>query len=119
MDEAEDARVEYGRLIYGDRLEAKALAAHQQKQNTRFTLLEKFLSRNEGGKHYFVGKDFTIADASWFEVLDVHLIILPKLLDKFPLLKDLYGRIKTRPNIAAYLASGKRPKKVNNNGLGE
>jgi len=119
MDEAEDMRVEYAILIYDNRLEAKAKEKHQQSQDTRLALIEKFLSRNEGGKSYLVGKDFTIADASWFEVLDIHLKVFPKLLDKFPLLKGLHARVASRPNIAAYIASGRRPAKVNNNGLGD
>jgi len=119
MDEAEDVRVAYAFLIYRDKLEAKAKEKHQQSQDTRLTYLEKFISKNEGGKRYLVGKDFTIADASWFEVLDVHLKIFPSLLDKFPLLKGYYARVASRPNIAAYVSSGRRLKKVNNNGLGD
>jgi len=119
MDEAEDLRLEYGRLIYTHKLDAKAAEAHQKAQDTRLPLVEKFLSQNEGGTLYFIGKEFTIADASWFEVLDVNLRILPKLLDKYPLLKGLHARVGSRPNIAAYIASGRRPKQINGNGLGD
>jgi len=53
-----------------------------------------------------------------YDMLDNLLIIDPSVLSATPLLAGLHKRISERPNIASYLKSDARPKKVNNSGRG-
>jgi len=97
-------------------LKKKKKAEHFKHEHERVHYVEELLKKTK--TNYIAGNEFTIADASWFDVVDNHLRLDSTHLDKFPLCKGLYERIKARPNIAAYLKSGRRPEKPNNNGLG-
>lgn len=116
MDHVEDSRIPYAKLIYTDRLEEKKKAEHIKNEQERLHYVEEILKKNK--TKYLASNEFTIADAVWFDNADNHLRIESTILDKFPLCKDVYERIKARPNIAAYLKSSRRPEKANNNGLG-
>jgi len=118
IDHGEDVRREYLKQIYQNRLEAKALAEFFDNYlPVRLQCLEGIAKRN-GSTGFLVGKTVTVADYTWLELLDVLLNLKKDLLDKYPLLKQLHKSMKERPNIVEYLASGRRPKMVNGNGLG-
>jgi len=116
LDSAEDARVGYGRLIYHEKLEDKAKDNHLKNEHQRLGFIEAVLKRNK--TPYLAGNEFTVADAAWFDMIDNHLRIWSNFLDQFPQSKAFFERVRSRPNIAAYLKSSRRPEKVNNNGLG-
>jgi len=118
VDGVEDLRIPYGKLIYDNKLSEDAQGPYLEKLRNYLESFEKLLHRNKEGRAYFVGENFSIGDAAVFDILDLQLRIWNDILDKYPLLKDFYQRVASRPNIAAYLKSDKRPARANNNGLG-
>jgi glutathione S-transferase len=118
LDNTESFRGKYLDLIYKDKVEAAAKEAYLTKASEILTNFENWLTR-ESKRKYFVGDELTIADASFWELLDAHLRLSPTILEKFPRLRGFYERVATRPNIAAYLASPARRQKINANGLGQ
>jgi glutathione S-transferase len=65
------------------------------------------------GNQFIAGKDITFADFSLWEMLDISNTLAPSTFAQYPLLHAYYQRIAERPNIKAYLASGRRAKQVN------
>eukprot|EP00871_Galdieria_phlegrea_P000720 jgi/Galph1/1649/GphlegSOOS_G310.1 len=83
---------------------------HNEKKNDFITevkgkleLVERFLKRR--GKTYTVCDDATLADYYLFEILDIIKRQKDDILKEFPHLESLYQRMKSRPNIAAYVQS--------------
>uniref|UniRef100_A0A914V6H6 GST C-terminal domain-containing protein n=1 Tax=Plectus sambesii TaxID=2011161 RepID=A0A914V6H6_9BILA len=69
--------------------------------------LEKRLSAN--GTGYFVGKDLTIADITFMEILTMMKErVAPGLVEKHPKLIEFIERIKAQPKIKEWIE--KRPK---------
>lgn len=123
MDGAEDLRVAYLRVIYqskDDEEFAKNRDALVQTFENRLQPFERFLQKNGDGKGWFVGKDLSPADASFYDVLDTFCVLSEKtgqLLDtKFPLLKAWKKRFEDLPEIAKYMKSDSRFKQINANG---
>jgi len=75
--------------------------------------LERFVLRNDGGKGWAVGRDLTVADLSLWYVLEIVRDngLVASLADH-PALAAFADRVASRPRIAAYLASPRRPKFV-------
>jgi len=120
LDGAEDLRARYLRLIYGDGCSDPAKATYLADYLPgSLAHFEKILAGVHGGKGYLVGDFFTVADASFFEVLDTQVNLSSTALDATPNLKAYHARVSARPNIAAYLASGRRPGQINGNGKGQ
>lgn len=46
-------------------------------------------------------------DFLMYELLDIHSILIPKLLDEFPNLKAYHSRIQELDKVAAYIKSDK------------
>eukprot|EP01055_Gregarina_sp_Pseudo9_P005273 Gregarina_sp_Pseudo_9__5272@NODE_604_length_2506_cov_130_481557_g570_i0_p2_GENE_NODE_604_length_2506_cov_130_481557_g570_i0NODE_604_length_2506_cov_130_481557_g570_i0_p2_ORF_typecomplete_len218_score33_01GST_C_3/PF14497_6/1_3e04GST_C_3/PF14497_6/1_6e20GST_N/PF02798_20/7_8e14GST_N/PF02798_20/1_1e04GST_C/PF00043_25/3_2e07GST_N_3/PF13417_6/7_2e07Tom37/PF10568_9/0_087Tom37/PF10568_9/4_8e02_NODE_604_length_2506_cov_130_481557_g570_i07211374 len=65
---------------------------------------EKFLKDSKSG---FLTESFTYADLCVFDAMDLFQISCPDCLESFPLLKEHYARIKSRPKISEWLK--KRP----------
>lgn len=75
--------------------------------------LERFLVRNAGGRAWAVGRDVTVADlALWYVLELVRDNGLVASLADHPALAAFADRVASRPRIAAYLASPRRPKFV-------
>jgi len=75
--------------------------------------LERFLVRNGGGKGWAVGRDLTVADlALWYVLELVRDNGLGASLPDHPALGAFADRVASRPRIAAYLASPRRPRFV-------
>ncbi|XP_072038014.1 S-crystallin SL11-like [Amphiura filiformis] len=72
----------------------------------KLEFLERFLSENEGGNSYFVGKSITFADIDFMHTMDYYL--LPGKndngLDKYPKLKALLQRASAHEKIAAWVS---------------
>eukprot|EP00455_Lapot_gusevi_P034845 TRINITY_DN3855_c0_g1_i2.p1 TRINITY_DN3855_c0_g1~~TRINITY_DN3855_c0_g1_i2.p1 ORF type:complete len:248 (+),score=81.94 TRINITY_DN3855_c0_g1_i2:67-744(+) len=119
LDSAEDLRVAYLRLIYTNQLAYDAfLAFLSGPLNSTLSLMEKNLARTNEGP-YILGQQVSVADFSLFELFDVLARIAPAFLDSTPRLKVLYDAVASRPRVAAYVASGRRPERINGNGLGQ
>jgi len=73
-----------------------------------FGLVEAQLARTNEGKGYLVGASVTVADLSLWEISDLLKTLYPDFLSKYPNVGGWYGRVAARPNIASYVASGKR-----------
>ena len=71
---------------------------------------EQILQTN-GGSHV-TGRRLTYVDLSLFQIVEGLRYAFPKRMKQFeseiPRLIDLHGRVAARPNIKAYLASGRR-----------
>jgi len=79
----------------------------EQKRHYIDAVLPKHLgnaSRLLGEQQYLAGT-FSVADITWYDVLDVASRQVPGVLDAYPTLKALHARVGARPNIAAWLAS--------------
>eukprot|EP01117_Protostelium_nocturnum_P021014 TRINITY_DN991_c0_g1_i1.p1 TRINITY_DN991_c0_g1~~TRINITY_DN991_c0_g1_i1.p1 ORF type:complete len:136 (+),score=35.15 TRINITY_DN991_c0_g1_i1:417-824(+) len=116
MDYAEEVRTAYYKLIYQSQNYEADLIKYLEKTGKEFAnRMELLLAEQEDkGANYIVGEQFTIADCVVWELLDLHIILDPDYLGSHPTLKAYYSRVQMRPNIAKYLASGKRPAKSNN-----
>lgn len=79
------------------------------KQNYIETVLPKHLAnvaRLLGEQEWLAGT-FSVADLSWYDVLDVCERQVPGVLSKYPNLSAFHARVEARPNIAAWHATDK------------
>jgi len=98
------------KLIFIDKLGDEAKTAYFGTDlPVQLGYFERLLAKNKEGKGYFVGDNFTIADAKVWSVLDGHTSMDSTVLDKYPLLKAFYSRVAARDNINSYLTSTRRP----------
>jgi len=117
-DGTEDWRSAYGKVVYSKDF-AKDKEEYLQKTLPHFLgIFEKLLCKNENGTGFFVGKQLLFCDLLVFDMLELNLRLDSNCLSKFPLLAGFYNRIATRPRIANYIRSGRRPEKANNSGNG-
>jgi len=84
---------------------AKFEAFYNEVLPTHTANLEKFLVTGKGP--YFVGKRVSLADISFFGLFENILGGNKNALNSSPNLLNLYTRVKSRPNISAYLAKRK------------
>uniref|UniRef100_A0A0R3RVH1 Glutathione S-transferase n=1 Tax=Elaeophora elaphi TaxID=1147741 RepID=A0A0R3RVH1_9BILA len=78
---------------------------------------EKLLATRGDGKNFILGDKISFADFVLFEELDIHQILDPHCLDKFPLLKAYRQRMKERPRLKEYCEQRNAAKiPVNGNG---
>lgn len=111
VDGVEDMRRKYSALVYDPEFSSKK-DAYLADIKVWLGYMENFRKHSHG--EFIVGDTFSIADIALFDILDVNMRISSAILDGFPYLKTHYSLTKSRPNIAAYLASGSRP--VHGNG---
>jgi len=116
VEAAIDLRLPYLRLIYQHSLEEKANEQHKKVTHEQLKNLEAILKRSK--TQYIASAGLSIADATWFDVIDNHLRLYSDLLGSFPLIKAWYEHFSALPNVKAYLGSDRRHKQVNANGLG-
>jgi len=114
VEAAQDLRLVYLRLIYGAKLEEKAKEEHKKTATEQLKNVEAVLKRSK--TEYIASNGLSIADATWFDVIDNHVRIYSDILDSYPLLKAWYEKFSALPAVKAYV--DKRPKAVNGNGLG-
>mmetsp|Transcript_7167 Transcript_7167/g.12228 ORF Transcript_7167/g.12228 Transcript_7167/m.12228 type:complete len:219 (-) Transcript_7167:87-743(-) len=99
-----DMRIEATKNLYADfakgfeELKAVVFPKHA-------AYFEAILKRN--GTDYLVRNTVTYADFLLFELLDQFLEFAVEIVEPFPLLKAYYERMQSRPNIAAFKASGR------------
>ncbi|KAL3990540.1 Glutathione S-transferase P [Acanthocheilonema viteae] len=79
--------------------------------------LEKLLATRDNGKNFILGNKISFADFALFEELDIHQILDPHCLNKFPLLKAFHQRMQERPKLKEYYEQRNTAKvPVNGNG---
>ena len=72
--------------------------------------LDRLLERNGGGAGFFVGASITVADLAIWHLLEVIRDNgLGGGLERYPALVSFAERIRSRPRVAAYLQSARRP----------
>jgi glutathione S-transferase len=71
-----------------------------------------------GGAAYFCGAQPLYCDYLIWEMIDLSLRLDAASTALYPQLQRFYETMKARPAIAAYLASGRRPERVNNSRYG-
>nr|1TU7_A Chain A, Glutathione S-transferase 2 [Onchocerca volvulus]1TU7_B Chain B, Glutathione S-transferase 2 [Onchocerca volvulus]1TU8_A Chain A, Glutathione S-transferase 2 [Onchocerca volvulus]1TU8_B Chain B, Glutathione S-transferase 2 [Onchocerca volvulus]1TU8_C Chain C, Glutathione S-transferase 2 [Onchocerca volvulus]1TU8_D Chain D, Glutathione S-transferase 2 [Onchocerca volvulus] len=111
-----DLHVKYTRMIY--------MAYETEKDPYIKSILpgelakfEKLLATRGNGRNLILGDKISYADYALFEELDVHQILDPHCLDKFPLLKVFHQRMKDRPKLKEYCEKRDAAKvPVNGNG---
>lgn len=103
---AEDLRIRYFELFGG----ADDAAAQEKFVAGAWT--KRWLPSFDallGDGEWFLGDRFTHADVAVFDALDAVLAFVPGAnLQGHPRLEELVARVRARPRIAAYLASGRR-----------
>jgi glutathione S-transferase len=72
--------------------------------------LQRLLEQNGDGNGYWVGDKLTLADFVAWHALDYVRPFSQRTLDRFGKLNAFKQRFETRPRIAAYLRSDRRPK---------
>jgi len=104
----------YSKARYTEDPDAKnaALGNFFSKELVRFTTaFERILKQNQEGKGYFVGDDVTYADIFLFRMYNEFELSNQQppatTLREVPLLKALYDRVATRPNIARHVQQRK------------
>jgi len=119
LDGAEDLRMKYLKMIYGDEDFETAKARYlDEVAKVWLGYFETILLKNNGGHGFLVGDQLSVADLSLYEEVDKQGRLFPNLVSAYPLLKAWKTRVETIPRIAAYLASGRRPAFVNGNDRG-
>ena len=70
--------------------------------------LERVLESN-GNSGFWVGSSLTFVDLVAFALLDSAGTMFPEAMAGVPALRKFCDQIASRPQIAAYIASGRRP----------
>ncbi|CAG9534031.1 unnamed protein product [Cercopithifilaria johnstoni] len=79
--------------------------------------LERLLATRDNGKNFILGDKISFADFVLFEELDIHQVLDPHCLDKFPLLKAYRQRMEDRPKLKEYYEQRNADKvPINGNG---
>ena len=71
--------------------------------------LERFLKSNQNPGGFWVGSSLTFVDLIAYAILDSTGAMFPEALEKCSALRDFGDEIASRPRIAAYIESGRRP----------
>lgn len=101
-----DARSAYYQAFFAETdKEAKLKAYASEKLPFYLNKFENILIK-AGGKH-FVAKMFTLVDLAMFDFVE-EVDEITNSLQAYPTLQALREAVKARPNIAKYLASGRR-----------
>ncbi|ORX98647.1 glutathione S-transferase [Basidiobolus meristosporus CBS 931.73] len=108
-----DWRRKYAVLCYNPEFDNLKTAYIEETIPFYLKAFEYYLEEN-GNTGYFAGSDFTYADVCVFDNIDNNLQADPNALDKeqYPKLHKFYHDFKSRPRIAAYLESERRPKYI-------
>lgn len=98
-----DARSRLVRVAYAATFEQDKAAVREALERTSLAWLEAWIAKGPGP--WLAGAECTLADVSWYDVLDTARLMHPGILDKFPGAAALVKRFEEQPAVAAYLAS--------------
>ncbi|KAM7434336.1 hypothetical protein ABFA07_015570 [Porites harrisoni] len=98
------AKIRKCRFTTDATLKEKLLKEFQGALPNDLKNLEKILQANSGGKGYFVGKELSYADISFFDFMNSWVAKdkindYPTELEDFPLLRGLYKRVRDIPAV--------------------
>ncbi|VDK72107.1 unnamed protein product [Litomosoides sigmodontis] len=111
-----DLHIKYAKMIY---------LAYETEKDTyikdvlpaELAKFERLLATRGNGRNFISGNKVSFADFVLFEELDIHQILDPHCLDKFPLLKAYHQRMGERPKLKEYCERRNASKiPVNGNG---
>lgn len=108
----DDTRMEMRKLITSEPDKRPALRQELLTSTLPrwFGHFERLLARHGGGKTFFVGDALTVADLSIWYLLETAIDNgFGDALKEAPLLRAFFERVATRPRLAAYRQSPKRP----------
>eukprot|EP00744_Colponema_vietnamica_P000177 GILI01000323.1.p1 GENE.GILI01000323.1~~GILI01000323.1.p1 ORF type:complete len:223 (-),score=78.41 GILI01000323.1:81-716(-) len=107
IDGAEDWRGLFIKLIWTEKFADDKVAEYKGKITTPVTgqlaVWEGIVGKHAGG--FLIGDQPTVADASFADLLDLHLVKFPEILDNYPALKAYHARFFALPKIAEYVNS--------------
>jgi len=109
VDGVNDLVGRYGKLVYDPDVANKKEQYVNEVVSQWFGYFENLLSAD----HPFYLPQLTLADFALFIAVDSHIPLKPDLLESFPKLQRHYSAFSSRPTIAAYLASDRRPARRN------
>ena len=74
--------------------------------------LERFFESNPEPGGFWVGGSLTFVDLIAFALLDSTAAMFPEAMAQCPALQEFCQQIASRPRIAAYITSGRRPANI-------
>ncbi|XP_032891546.1 glutathione S-transferase P isoform X2 [Amblyraja radiata] len=114
-DGVEDLRLKYVILIYKDYETGKDKFVKSLPDELKW--FEKILENNNKGQKFIHGDQISFADYNLVDLLGNLEILAPGCLKKTPLIAAYNERVKSRPNLQAYLQSDAHRKlPINGNG---
>lgn len=131
MDGIVALRSKYLHLIYTDQLADDKKAEHWQLHGSpestgsrnggaHLTYLSNLLKRNAAdGRGFVSGSNVSIADCILFDIVELYVRIFEgEMKATYPELMAYHAFVSEQKGIKEYIASGKRPEKINGNNLG-
>ncbi|MBC7984894.1 MAG: glutathione S-transferase family protein [Candidatus Obscuribacterales bacterium] len=97
-------------FYWDPQFEQKRVEFEQTSLPALIAPLEVLLLQNRSGSGYWVGDALTLADFMAWHFLDYVRPFSQRTLDRFATISAFKQRFETRPRIAAYLQSTRRPK---------
>jgi glutathione S-transferase len=107
-----DAQFQIMTWFWSPEFHAQCAAWEKDALPDRLARLQQLLKQNGGGDGFWVGSALTFADLLAWHYLDCVRAFSPPTLARFAKLLAFKQRIETRPRIAQYLASSRRPSTV-------
>jgi glutathione S-transferase len=104
-----DAIEAFGRLSWSKDFKDKRQDFIDGQLTTTLTNLERFLGEIPRGGDYWVGKRLTYIDFLGWNYLDFTRALAGDIINNYPTLKHLKQTFESRPRIAGYLKSDRRP----------
>ena len=105
-----DLQNELGGFYWNPQVHDKREDYERTKLPALLDKAEQLLLQNRRGDGYWVGGDLTYVDFCAWHFLDYVRPFSQRTLDRFEKLAAFKQRIESRPRVAAYLASERRPK---------
>lgn len=105
-----DAQSTVGGFFWSPNFTERRNEFEQTQLPQLLTQLERLLTENDEGRGFWVGRALSYVDFCAWHFLDYTRAFSQRTLEKFALLHAFKQRIQTRPRIAAYLASERRPR---------
>lgn len=106
LDQLLDLRTQYSRVMYGTSKEQYPEEAAKHFGETAKAALQKFSDWFAlNGTQFLVENHPTVADFVLWELVDVHLLAAPSILDDLPRLAEFHSALRAVPQLAKYFES--------------
>jgi glutathione S-transferase len=104
-----DAQAALGGFYWSPRFAEERAEYERTSLPELLTKVQDLLLQNDAGRGLWVGRSLTYVDFCAWHFLDYVRAFSQRTLDRFEALQAFKRRIESRPRIAAYLASPRRP----------